>query len=387
MANQSWTTSDIVDIIKAGLGGQSVDFEPTYEAVSTLLDKIGLTITLQSSIVDHLAMFDDIVLSQGTTVEEYVHDLLTVKDYDRNSQPYGQDPIDTKRAYHYRNSDKKIELPVWEDEMSRAFTSVDKLAEFVARMLQRISDTYKQYKFEAKKLAIAEKIKEDHSAPPVAPETKREVHGLEHWNSLISNSNKEVVTTPHQKFFTNINVKVGETVDDTDPQNPVVTPIYSATIEDKATAEEFILAIQSIVEAWSFTRRDFNMFGVAQQSQPSDLVLLIQKGNLPIMRVRALAQVFNQQLLGLGIEVKVVDDFGLDPTEFKNTTPSRNIIAGVYAVLCDKRMVRYMVTREKTTVDINGNALRSLYTKHFGENIVTSDLANYVAFSSVVGVI
>jgi hypothetical protein len=39
-----------------------------------------------------------------------------------------------------------------------------------------------------------------------------------------------------------------------------------------------------------------------------------------------------------------------------------------------------MVTRDRTTVDINGNALRTLYTKHFGENVVTSDLINYVAF-------
>ena len=41
-----------------------------------------------------------------------------------------------------------------------------------------------------------------------------------------------------------------------------------------------------------------------------------------------------------------------------------------------------MTTREVTKVDINGNALRTLYTKHFGENVVVSDAVQYVAFAN-----
>lgn len=359
MANQKWSASDVRDLIIEGLGGQSTDFVPTYEAVSTLLDKIGLTITLQSSIVDHLAMFDDVVLNDGTTVEEYVHDLLAVVDYDPNSQPYGQDPIDTKRAYHYRNSDKKIELPVWEDEMTRAFTSKEKFAEFVARMLQRINDTYQNYKFEAKKLAIGEKILRDHNLDENEDGTFL-VNYVQSWQNLVD-VGKDYTELAGSKCFITIDING-----------------TNASIKDKATSEEFILAVQSIVEDMKFTNRKYNVFGVAQQSQPQDLVLLIRKGSMPIMNVRALATVFNKELLGLGIDVKVIDDFGLNGRLLTNEDTPKEIEP--YAILTDKRIVRYMVTRDKTTVDINGNALRTLYTKHFGENVVTSDLINYVAF-------
>ena len=364
MAKQTWSVSEITDIIIEGLGGQSTTFEPTYEAVSTLLDKIGLTISLQSGITDRLAFMDDVRLSNGTTVEEYVHDILTVKDYDRNSQPYGQDEIDTKRAYHYRNSDKKIELPVWESEMERAFTSVEALAGFVARQLARIQDTYNAYKFVAKKKALGEKIMRDSSIDGVSA-------------SYIISAN----TYPNFDVPKPIGDKQLLTIDSLGT---------NASIKDKATAEEFILAIQLLVEDMSFMKRQYNPFGIAQQSQKENMVLLLKKGSLPIMNVRSLSGVFNKELLGLGIEVVTVDDFGIPDTipnpafgedDEPETLPVSVAFKNVYSVLCDKRIVRYMVTREKTTVDINGNALRTLYTKHFGENVVTSDLINYVAFT------
>ena len=353
MAKQKFDWVEVGKIIDGALGSVTEDFTPTYESVSTLLDKIGLTISLQGDIIDHLEMFDDVRLPLGTTVEEYVHDLLTVKDYDRNSTPYGQDEIDTRRAYHTRSGDKKIELPVWEDEIKRAFTSNESMGSFVARMLKRITDTYNEYKFTAKKKALGEKLVRDHALASVTS-----------WKDYLTND-KDSIEKVGEKAF--LNIVTGEGED------------KRYDIHDKASSEEFILAVQSLVEDMGFTSRKYNPFGVATQTQPKDLVLLLKKGALPIMNVRSLANVFNKELLGLGIQVKVIDDFGV--TVDKDIVASTTA-AEVYAVLTDKNLIKYMTTREVTKVDINGNALRTLYTKHFGENVVVSDAVQYVAFAN-----
>ena len=367
MARQKYSLDDLTEIIREGLGEQGEDFEPTYESVSTLLDKIGLTISLQSNVVDHLEMFDDIVLSNGTTVEEYINDMLIVEDYDPNATPFTAEPLDVKRAYHTRSKDKKITLPVLKAEIDRAFTSPEGTASFTARQIARIDDTFKNYKYEAKKIAIGQKLLRDHAEYDENTE-KWSTTGVDNWRSIISDAK---TSTPGvgEKFLANINVEIGVDEDD--------EPIYSYAIIDKATSEEFILAIQSLVEDMQFLRVGYNTFGIPQQTQKENLVLLLKSGALPIMNVRALSNVFNKELLGLGIDVKVVDDFGVDTSVLASGDP----LGKVYAILADKRLVRYITTRNEMGVDVIGASLKVVYTKHFGENVVTSDAVNYVAFT------
>jgi len=367
MARQKYDLDDLTEIIREGLGEQGADFEPTYESVSTLLDKIGLTISLQSNVVDHLEMFDDVVLPNGTTVEEYINDMLVVEDYDPNATPFDAEPVDVKRAYHTRSKDKKITLPVLKAEIDRAFTSPEGTASFTARQIARIDDTFKNYKYEAKKIAIGQKLLRD-SAEFNENTEKWETGEVANWNLVIPDA-KTYTPIVGVKPLLNIKVEVG--VDENED------PIYSNAIIDKATSEEFILAIQSLVEDMQFLRTGYNMFGIPQQAQKENLVLLLKSGALPIMNVRALSNVFNKELLGLGIDVKVVDDFGVDESVLASGDP----LGKVYAVLTDKRLVRYITTRNEMGVDVIGASLKVVYTKHFGENVITSDAVNYVAFT------
>jgi hypothetical protein len=367
MARQKYSLADLTEIIREGLGEQGANFEPTYESVSTLLDKIGLTISLQSNVVDHLEMFDDVVLSNGTTVEEYINDMLVVEDYDPNATPFGVEPVDVKRAYHTRSKDKKITLPVLKKEIDRAFNSPEGTASFTARQIARIDDTFKNYKYEAKKIAIGQKLLRD-SAVFDEDTEKWATQGVDDWKNIISDA-KTTVHGVGEKFLANISVEIGVDEDN--------EPIYSNAIIDKATSEEFILAIQSLVEDMQFLRVGYNTFGIPQQTQKENLVLLLKSGALPIMNVRALSNVFNKELLGLGIDVKVVDDFGIDTDVLADGDP----LGKVYAVLADKRLVRYITTRNEMGVDVIGASLKVVYTKHFGENVVTSDAVNYVAFT------
>ena len=373
MARQKYSLADLTEIIREGLGEQGADFEPTYESVSTLLDKIGLTISLQSNVVDHLEMFDDVVLSNGTTVEEYINDMLVVEDYDPNATPFDAEPLDVKRAYHTRSKDKKITLPVLKAEIDRAFTSPEGTASFTARQIARIDDTFKNYKYEAKKIAIGQKLLRDHAEFDEDTEkwSASEVSG---WRLILADGKS--ISGIGEKGLAHIKVKVGEEAGDDPEDEP--TPIYSYAIEEKATSEEFILAIQSLVEDMQFLRTGYNTFGIPQQSQKENLVLLLKSGALPIMNVRALSNVFNKELLGLGIDVKVVDDFGIDTSVLASGDP----LGKVYAVLADKRLVRYITTRNEMGVDVIGVSLKVVYTKHFGENVVTSDAVNYVAFTN-----
>jgi hypothetical protein len=368
MARQKYSLADLTEIIREGLGEQGENFEPTYESVSTLLDKIGLTISLQSNVVDHLEMFDDIVLSNGTTVEEYINDMLVVEDYDPNATPFDAEPVDVKRAYHTRSKDKKITLPVLKAEIDRAFTSPEGTASFMARQIARIDDTFKNYKYEAKKIAIGQKLLRDSGV--FDEDTEKWSHGdLKNWKDIIISAKTSTPPPLGDKPLANISVEVG--VDENED------PIISHAIIDKATSEEFILAIQSLVEDMQFLRTGYNTFGIPQQTQKENLVLLLKSGALPIMNVRALSNVFNKELLGLGIDVKVVDDFGIDESVLASDDP----LGKVYAVLADKRLVRYITTRNEMGVDVIGASLKVVYTKHFGENVVTSDAVNYVAFT------
>ncbi len=312
-------------------------------------------------------MFDDVVLSHGTTVEEYINDMLVVEDYDPDAKPFDSEPVDVKRAYHTRSKDKKITLPVLKKEIDRAFTSPEGTASFTARQIARIDDTFKNYKYEAKKIAIGEKLLRDSCTFDEGTE-KWTSFGVSKWSDIISSA-KTTKRQIGEKFLANIIVEIGVDEDD--------EPIYSHAIIDKATSEEFILAIQSLVEDMQFLRTGYNMFGIPQQTQKENLVLLIKSGALPIMNVRALSNVFNKELLGLGIEVKVVDDFGVDTSVLK----SGDALGKVYAILADKRLVRYITTRNEMGVDVIGASLKVVYTKHFGENVVTSDAVNYVAFT------
>lgn len=375
MARQKYSLADLTDIIRDGLGEQGADFEPTYESVSTLLDKIGLTISLQSNVVDHLEMFDDIVLSNGTTVEEYINDMLVVEDYDPNATPFTAESVDVKRAYHTRSKDKKITLPVLKAEIDRAFTSPEGTASFTARQIARIDDTFKNYKYEAKKIAIGQKLLRDSATFDENTEKWSTTEDVVRWTTIISNA-KSGRPPIGEKRLANISVIVGEEPAVIPGDDP--TPIYSHAIIDKATSEEFILAIQSLVEDMQFLRTGYNVFGIPQQAQKENLVLLLKSGALPIMNVRALSNVFNKELLGLGIDVKVVDDFGIDA----GVLASGDALRKVYAVLADKRLVRYITTRNEMGVDVIGASLKVVYTKHFGENVVTSDAVNYVAFTN-----
>ena len=233
MARQKYNLADLTEIIREGLGEQGADFEPTYESVSTLLDKIGLTISLQSNVVDHLEMFDDVVLSHGTTVEEYINDMLVVEDYDPNATPFTAEPVDVKRAYHTRSKDKKITLPVLKAEIDRAFTSPEGTASFTARQIARIDDTFKNYKYEAKKIAIGQKLLRDSAMFNESTE-KWETQAVVGWKQAITDA-KIGYQDVGEKYLLNISVETG--VDENED------PIISNAIIDKATSEEFILAI------------------------------------------------------------------------------------------------------------------------------------------------
>ncbi len=314
-------------------------------------------------------MFDDVVLSHGTTVEEYINDMLVVEDYDPNATPFDSEPVDVKRAYHTRSKDKKITLPVLKKEIDRAFTSPEGTASFTARQIARIDDTFKNYKYEAKKIAIGQKLLRDH-AEFDEDGGVWESDSVSAWRDIVDRA-KTYTYGVGEKHLATIAVEIGVDEDD--------EPIISHAIIDKATSEEFILAIQSLVEDMQFLRVGYNTFGIPQQTQKENLVLLLKSGALPIMNVRALSNVFNKELLGLGIDVKVVDDFGLDTISFDN---ENDPLKKVYAILADKRLVRYITTRNEMGVDVIGASLKVVYTKHFGENVVTSDAVNYVAFTN-----
>lgn len=348
MAKQVYNKVAVEALIEAQYVGQTSKFVASEEDITGLLNKIGYTINQVSDKTDHLQLFDDRVLEFGAVVEEYFVEDLAVVDFDPTSTPFNKDRASIISAYHYPSPvGKKVELPVPLKQMERAFTNAGDFAKLIASLNGRIQSSKNMYKYAKKKDYLAEKIYRNGSS-----------FGLTTFQDVYSGTN--IFTDPITTVKSRKLVVGGSDI----PQ----------TAEDM---EVFIKNIKKLVERMQFSTAQFNEKNVLVESQPNDLVLLIKTGILPDIAVDVLATAFNKGELATGVSQVVFDYL---PTPSDDTD---EIASSSWAVLIDKRAIRYITIRNTTEIDRNGNALYYLITHHFDETIVDSLTANMVAFSSV----
>lgn len=220
------------------------------------VDKIGKMVMLDGLFIDKLPEMDGEELPLGKTIEEYFIDLTLPEAYTNITTEGAKDntpalPSVEDCAYSYTLGREKIKTTVPYDNVERAARSVEDSANMVAKILERLGNSYEMFKFAAKK-------------------------------QLLGNAADKAVAAGEV-----------ETV---------------AVPTDTASGEAFIKQIKSDVETASFAHEgglNGSLIGAAPE-----LVLYVKKGVMPSIEVDTLAGAFNEQRLAIPAKVKVVDDFG-----------------------------------------------------------------------------
>ena len=235
---------------------QAGTWNATTDNLYTAVDKIGKMVMLDGQFIDKLPELDGDDLPLGKTIEEYFIDLTLPEAYtDINTEGAKNEvpalPSVEECAYNYTLGREKIKTTVPYDNVERAALNQNDAANMIAKILERLGNSYEMFKFQAKK-------------------------------QLLGNAADKAVAAN------------------------LVSTIAVPT--DTTTGEAFIKAIKGEVEAASFAHEG-GLNGALIGAAP-ELVLYIKKGVMPSIEVDTMAGAFNEARLAIPARVKVVDDFG-----------------------------------------------------------------------------
>ena len=223
-----------------------------------LLDKVGQQITLDGTFADKLPELDGNDLPLGKTIEEWFVDLVLPQTYDAagaNALAPSYPSVENA-AYSYSLGRRVIPTTVPYDNVERAALSASDAGAMVAKIIERLTNSYSLYTYQQKKQLLANLI------------TKA---------SAATNSAALVQTL--------------------------------AIPTDSDTSEALIKQVKADVEAASFANEGHSLNNNLIGAAPS-LVLVIKKGVMPVLEVEALAGAFHAENLAIPATIKVVDDFG-----------------------------------------------------------------------------
>lgn len=251
------TTSELQKLCKSYVAAakQAGAWNPTTDNMYGALDKIGKMVMLDGGYIDKLPELDGEDLD-NTTIEEYFVNLTLPTIWSNINTEGAKDkepalPSVEECTYSYTLGRTKIKTTEPYDNIERAALNANDAGNMLAKILQRLGDSYNMFKFATKK-------------------------------QLLGNAIDKAVTAG------------------------LVTEIAAPT--DTATGEAFIKQIKSDIESASFPHQG-GLNNTLIGSSPS-LILYIKKNIMPSLEVDTLSGSLNKSYLALPCEIKVVDDFG-----------------------------------------------------------------------------
>ena len=267
------TTSGIKELAASYVAAakQAGAWNSTTNNMYGAVDKIGKMVMLDGLFIDKLPELDGDELPLGKTIEEYFIDLTLPEAYSNIKDEGAKDvvpalPTVEQCSYNYSLGREKIKTTVPYDNVERAARNVEDASNMIAKVLERLGNSYEMFKFAAKKQLLGNAA------------TKAAAAGLS---------------------------------------------VTIAKPTDTATSEAFIKQIKSDVEEASFAHEG-GLNGSLIGATPS-LYLYVKKGVMPTVEVDALAGAFNSEKLAIPATVKVVDDFGSNNDIYAMLVDSRGI--------------------------------------------------------------
>lgn len=137
----------------------------------------------------------------------------------------------------------------------------------------------------------------------------------------------------------------------------------------EASAKSFVKTMRKAVNDLSFAATSYNKAGVKTWSNPSELVLLVNKDVVAEVDVEVLAKAFNMGKTDIQTAIVVMDDFGS--------------LTDTYGLLVDKNFFRIWDTLSRMEPQRNAQGLFTNYFYHVHQILSLSTFKNAVRFKSV----
>ena len=315
-------------------------FSAVRDNIVGLVDKIGKIVSLDTAFYDKLPELDGDDLPFGKTIEEWYQDLILAVDY--NSDADGTralkfySPTYRPASYSVTLGKKIIAESIPNNNIERAVNSQDQFLSIVNSMTKRLSDSRDAWKYQCKRQllgVICDKVVAAYSAAtPYVDATTDIVEGTFYQQGTPAVVAVCVQARTHTAGDTWKALLDGGFLVEIKMQKVVAIPV------DTTTGEAFIKAIKSAVEKAQDISEGYSLNGNTIGAEIG-LSLYVKQGVMPSLEVDTMAGAFNLEKLGMGVEAKVIKDFG-------STT------SNAYAILMDSRGARlhkdYEAVRENT---------------------------------------
>lgn len=333
----------------------------TQNNIVGLVDTIGKIWTIDTSVYDKLPEFDGEALSFGKTVEEWNQDMSLPQDHnvDEDGSRALKDYTPTYRpvSYSITLGRKVFATSIPYGNIERAVHNEAQFVEVVAMITKKLEDSISLWKYECKREVMGKMVDACESAMGTGATTyTANSTALVVGNAYTNGSGKYAVAMRSQNAE-------NKTFDQLLTEGKLVELKLITEVDlpvDTQTGEAFIKAVKVAVERASDVSEgsslNGNVLGVEE-----DLGLYFKQGVMPSVEVDTLAGAFHQEQLALGVDSKVIKDFG-------STTST------AFAVLLDKRAIRLFEGYNATRSNENGfgdrlNIFRHVeYTGHYSRN-------------------
>ena len=316
-------------------------FSATQNNSAMLVDKIGEVITLDTSFVDKLDIFDGSDLVFGKIIEEWQEDLILPQDYSSSGSnalaPH--DPTYRPPFYSYSAGKKVIATTIRNNDLERAVNDLAQYSELIAMKSKRIYDSLAAWRYECKREILAKLIGfvagvKTGASTFATNQTYNVGTYLKSGSPSVYGIAVKKITSGASETNSWANAIANGFVIVLDLDETLAIPV------DTSTSEAFIKSVKKAVEVSQDMSEGHSLNGNTLGASQG-LVLCLKQGVMPVLQVEALAGAFQKEELAMPVEIRVIKDFGSDNT-------------GVYAMLVDRRGVRLHNSYRAVRENLNG---------------------------------
>lgn len=335
----------------------------TTDNIVGLVDTIGKIFTIRTNVYDKLPEFEGESLSWGKVVEEWQQDMTLPADYnvDSDGSRALKDYTPSYRpvSFSVTLGRKVFPTSIPYGNIERAVHNEGQFVEIIAEITKKLEDSISAWKYQCKRQVLGEFIDKCVSAMGTGATTY-----VANSTALVEGSFYKDGGSP-EKFAVAMVSQSAEnkTFATLLGEGKLVQLQLIRTMavpSDASTGEAFIKAVKEEVEHASDLSEGHSLSGNVLGVE-EDLGLYLKHSVLPSLQVDTLAGAFHENQLAMGVDMKVIKDFG-------------NTSSKAFAVLLDKRAVRIFEGYNATRENQNGygdrlNIFRHIeYTGHYSRN-------------------
>ena len=323
-------------------------FSETKDNSVGLLDTLGKIYTLWQNYGDKLVLFDGEDLSFGKTIEEWAQDLILPENFDASGATTLAPHESTYRpvSFSYTLGKKTIPQTIRNNDVERAVHNIGQFEDIIAGKTKTLYDSETMFRYAIKREALGVLMTrcdyqmDATNADVTLSNTSASISGAHDVNELfaITGSGMYILVKPIASGagLTGATAISGGYLIKLDLVTEIAQP------SSDVTGEAFIEQVLKDVEVASDYSEGHSLNGNTLGGNPeAGLVLVVKQGVMPSLKVQTLAGAFNKEELAMPAEIVVIPSFG-------------DADANLWAVLCDRRIMRCHNTYRAVRENMNG---------------------------------